>query len=129
GCWMLDVRLLSIACWTFGVLSVTTAAPPVVTNVDVRGLQIGKVNTLTFTGSDLLPNPRILTTARLARQTLKEGAKPNSITIEVELAPNAQPGFENWWLVTDQGISARGILATDALPQKPIADKAGDLPI
>jgi hypothetical protein len=105
------------------------AAPPTVSNLDVRGLQIGKVCTLTFTGTDLLPNPRLLTTARIARQTLKEGAKPNRITLEVELAPGAQPGFENWWLVTDHGISARGILALDTLAQAPFAEKVESLPV
>ena len=75
------------------------AAPPVVTSLDVRGMQIGKVNSLTFTGSNLLPNPRLLTTARLARQAVKDGAKADRVTIEVELAPGTQPGFENWWLV------------------------------
>lgn len=106
-----------------------SAAPPTVSNLEVRGLQIGKVSTLTFTGTDLLPNPRLLTTARIARQTVKEGAKPDRVTLEVELAPGAQPAFENWWLVTDQGVSARGILATDILAQKPIAEKTDSLPV
>jgi hypothetical protein len=105
------------------------AAPPVVTNLDLRGLQIGKVNTLTFTGSDLLPNPRLLTTARLARQTLKAGATANRISLEVELAPGTQPGFEDWWLVTDHGVSARGIFATDSMEQKPFAAKVDSLPV
>ena len=100
-----------------------------VTNLDVRGLQVGKVNTLTFSGSDLLPNPRLLTTARLARQTLKSGATANRIAIEVELAPGTQPGFENWWLVTDQGVSARGIFAADSMEQKPFAAKVDSLPV
>jgi hypothetical protein len=106
-----------------------SAAPPVVTSLDVRGMQIGKVNSLTFTGSNLLPNPRLLTTARLARQTVKDGAKADRVTIEVELAPGTQPSFENWWLVTDQGVSARGILATDSLEQKAFAGKVDSLPV
>lgn len=105
------------------------AAPPTVTSLDVRGLQIGKVCSITFTGSDLLPNPRLLTTAHIARQTLKDGAKPNRITLEVELAPGSEPGFENWWLVTDHGVSARGILAIDTLAQAPFAEKVESLPI
>lgn len=105
------------------------AAPPTVTNMEVRGLQIGNVSTLTFTGTDLLPNPRLLSTARIARQTLKEGSKPDRITLEVELAPGAQPGFENWWLVTDQGVSGRGVLATDMLPQRPISEKIDAVPV
>ena len=111
------------------VAPLADAAPPVVTDLDVRGLQIGKVNTLTFTGSDLLPNPRLLTTARLARQTLKDGAKPNRISFDVELAPGTQPGFENWWLVTDDGVSARGIFATDSMEQKPFGAKVDSLPV
>jgi hypothetical protein len=106
-----------------------SAAPPTISNLDVRALQIGKVNTLTFTGTDLLPNPRLLTTARLARQTLKEGATPGRITLEVELAPGTQPGYENWWLVTDHGVSARGILATDSMAQKSFAEKIDSSPV
>jgi hypothetical protein len=113
----------------FLLLASLHAAPPVVTSLDVRALQIGKVNTLTFTGTDLLPNPRVLTTARLARQTVKEGAKPNQVTIEIELAPGSQPGFENYWLVTDHGVSARGLIATDPLEQKPFVEKVESLPV
>ena len=40
----------------------------------------------------LLPNPRLLTTARIAKQTLKDGAKPERIVLEVELAEGSQPG-------------------------------------
>ena len=105
------------------------AAPPVVSGVDLRGLQIGKATLLTITGTDLLPNPRLLTTARIAKQTLKDGAKPERITIEVELAEGSQPGLENWWLVTDNGVSARSTFATDQLPQKPFAEKIESLPV
>jgi hypothetical protein len=111
------------------VIPLGAAAPPTVSNLDVRGLQIGKVCTLTFTGTDLLPNPRLLTTARIARQTLKDGAKPNRIMLEVELAPGTEPGFENWWLVTDNGVSARGILAIDTLAQAPFSEKVESLPV
>jgi len=114
---------------SLGAALTLIAAPPTVSTLEVRGLQIGKVNTLTFTGADLLPNPRLLTTARIARQSVKEGAKPDRITLEVELAPGSQPGLENWWLVTDGGVSARGILAADMLPQKSVADKIDTLPV
>jgi hypothetical protein len=105
------------------------AAPPVVSGVDLRGLQIGKPTTLVIIGTDLLPNPRLLTTARIAKQTLKDGAKPERITIEVELAEGSQPGLENWWLVTDSGVSARSTFATDQLPQKAFAEKTESLPV
>ena len=104
------------------------AAPPVVSTVEIRGLQIGKTTPFTLTGTDLLPNPRLLTTARLAKQTLKDGAKPDRITLEIELPAGASPGLHNWWLVTDHGVSAKGVLAIDSLPQKPFAEKIAALP-
>lgn len=123
------LRLLSLlSALLFSLLSVS-AAPPVVTTLDVRGLQIAHATTLTLTGTDLLPNPRLLTTARIAKQFLKDGAKPDRITLDIELAPGTSPGLHNWWLVTDHGVSAKGVLAADHLPQKPFADKVDSLPV
>src|SRR6266446_7483650 len=125
-----NLQSLFLVALLVSILSVSlSAAPPVVSGVDLRGLQIGKPTLLTITGSDLLPNPRLLTTAHVAKQTLKDGAKPDRITLEVELAAGSQPGLENWWLVTDNGVSARGILAADSMPQKPFAEKIGALPV
>ena len=106
-----------------------SAAVPVVSGVDLRGLEIGRATRLTLTGTDLLPNPRLLTTAKLKKQTLLPGAKPERIVLEVELEEASQPGLENWWLVTDGGISSRSLLATDALPQKVFSEKVDSLPV
>ena len=126
-------RLLSIlSAFLFSILSPSLflhAAPPAVTTIEVRGLQIGQPTAFTLTGTDLLPNPRLLTTARIAKQSLKDGAKPDRITLDIELAPGTSPGLHNWWLVTDHGVSAKGVLATDHLPQKPFADKVDALPV
>ena len=105
------------------------AAPPVITTMDVRGLQIGKTTTITITGTDLLPNPRLLTTAGITKQTLKAGARPEKITVEVELSPDAQPGLENAWLVTDNGVSTRSTVAIDAFPQTAVVDEVESLPV
>lgn len=105
------------------------AAAPVVSGVDLRGLEIGRVTRLTLTGSDLLPNPRLLTTAKLKRQTLLPGGKPERIVLEIELEEDSQPGLENWWLVTDGGLSSRSLLATDSLPQKVFSEKIDALPV
>ncbi len=115
----------------FSILSTPSApaAPPTVTTPELRGLQIGKTTPFTLTGTDLLPNPRLLTTARIAKQTLKDGAKPDRITLDIELAPGTQPGLHNWWLVTDGGVSAKGVLAIDSLPQQPFSDKPGAPPV
>jgi len=106
-----------------------SAAVPVVSGVDLRGMEIGRVTRLTFTGSDLLPNPRLLTTAKLKRQTLLPGGKPERIVLEIELEEGSQPGLENGWLVTDGGVSSRSLFATDALPQKVFSEKIEALPV
>jgi hypothetical protein len=106
-----------------------SAAAPVVSGVDLRGLEIGRVTRLTVTGTDLLPNPRLLTTAKLKKQTLLPGGKPERIVLDVELEEASQPGLENWWLVTDGGISSRSLLATDVLPQKVFSEKLDSLPV
>jgi len=124
-----SLRLLSIFSAFLSSFFFLHAAPPTVTTIDVRGLQIAHSTTLTLTGTGLLPNPRLLTTARIAKQSLKDGAKPDRITLEIELAPGTPPGLHNWWLVTDHGVSAKGVLATDHLPQKPFADKVDSLPV
>ncbi len=119
------VRWPALLCLPFSVL----AAPPVVTSLDVRALQTGTVTTVTFSGSDLLPNPRVLSTARIRSQKVREGAKPNRVSIDIELEDDSVPGFENGWLVTDAGVSARAVLAVDALPQRAFSAQAGQLPV
>ena len=106
-----------------------SAVPPVVTALDIRGVQTGKVTTLTFSGTDLLPNPRLLSTARIRSQRVRDGAKPERVSIDVEVEEDSVPGVENWWLVTDGGVSVRSTLTVDALPQKPFAAQAGTLPV
>lgn len=123
------LQFLSIFSAFLSSIFFLSAAPPTVTTIDVRGLQIAHSTTLVLTGTDLLPNPRLLSTARIARQSLKDGAKPDRITLDIELAPGVSPGLHNWWLVTDHGVSAKGVLATDHLPQKPFADKVEALPV
>jgi hypothetical protein len=106
-----------------------SALPPVVTALDVRGVQTGNVTTLTFSGTDLLPNPRLLSTARIRSQKVREGSKPERVSIDVEVEEDSVPGVENWWFVTDGGVSARAVFTVDALPQKPFAAQAGTLPV
>lgn len=105
------------------------AAPPLVTGLDVRGVQTGKVTTLTFTGTELLPNPRLLSTARIRSQKVRDGAKAERVSIDVEVEEDSVPGVENWWFVTDGGVSARSTLTIDGLPQKPFSAQAGPLPV
>ena len=104
------------------------AAPPEVRSVDIRGLRISGTNTLTFDGANLLPNPRILTSVPIAKQSVREGALPGRVALDITLAEGAQPGVYAWWLVTDDGVSARDVLTVDALAPQAFAAKIDALP-
>ncbi len=105
-----------------------SAAPPEVRNVDIRGLRLSGTNTLTFDGANLLPNPRLLTTLPIAQQTVRAGALPGRVALDITLAEGAQPGVYAWWLVTDAGVSARDVLTVDALSPQIFAAKVDALP-
>ena len=105
-----------------------SAAPPEVRNVDIRGLRLSGTNTLTFDGENLLPNPRLLTSLPIAKQTVRAGALHNRVALEITLADGAQPGVYAWWLVTDEGVSARDVFTVDALAPQPFAPKIDSLP-
>ena len=126
-----SIRFAACIPWAalWGVSVSALCAAPVVSDLDVRALQTGTVTTLTFKGTGLLPNPRLLSTAPIRSQKVREGASAAKVSIDVEVDENAVPGLENWWLVTDDGVSARALLAVDALPQKPLAAQAGVLPV
>lgn len=105
------------------------SGPPVISAIDLRALQTGTVTTVTFTGTDLLPNPRLLSGARIRSQKVREGAKPDRVSMEVELEADAVPGLENVWLATDEGVSARAVFGVDALPQKALSAQKVSLPV
>ncbi len=109
-------------------IATLSAAPPEVRNVDIRGLRLSGTNTLTFDGENLLPNPRLLTSLPIAKQTVRAGALHNRVALEITLADGAQPGVYAWWLVTDEGVSARDVLTVDALAPQPFAPKIDSLP-
>lgn len=105
------------------------AAAPSVRNIDVRGLQIGGTATLIIDGVDLLPNPRLLTSAPISAQSVRPNATTNRVEIDVTLDGSALPGLCNLYLAHDGGVSERIVVAVDRLPQRPFVDKIESLPM
>ena len=95
----------------------------------MRGLQTGATTTLTIDGADLLPNPRLVSSARISEQKIKPGATATKIQIDVAVDAKAQPGFYNLWLVTDKGIAPRQVIAVDFLPQRPLTPTVESIPV
>lgn len=105
------------------------SASPNVTSLSLRGLQAGGVTSLTIVGSDLLPEPKLISTVPIARQTLQPGAMPNQIRIDVGLDASVVPGIYPVWLATSGGVSSQIMLAVDALPQLPFISELTSLPV
>ncbi|HUY35317.1 MAG TPA: hypothetical protein VMV69_21410 [Pirellulales bacterium] len=104
------------------------AAPPTIGNLSLRGLQAGGTTTLTISGGDLLPEPRIVMAVPIAQQVVKEPAAPNEVRIDVTLDAATPPGVYQLRLATAQGISAPLAVAIDRLPELPFAAEVASLP-
>ncbi len=123
-------RLISAA-GTFLALSVifsSTAAPPQVAKVSSMSLHSGAVNTLVLDGTDLGPNPRIVLPVPIASQTVKDGATPTKVQIEVKLADNVVPGVYQMRIASDKGISNPIGVEIDESPGQPFGPQVAQLP-
>lgn len=102
---------------------------PTISNISLRGLQIGGSTTVVIDGSDLLPNPELLTSFPISAQTVKPDAKPNRIEIEVQIPPQASPGIYQLRVANGKGASNAIAIGIDRLPQQPFAAEASALPV
>jgi hypothetical protein len=107
---------------------VAPAAPPTVRNMDLHGLQIGATTVLTIDGDNLLPEPKLLLAAPIAKQVVRPTGTPNRVVIEVTLDRAAVPGLYNLRLNNAHGVSATRVVAVDHLPQRAWEEKTA-LPV
>jgi hypothetical protein len=117
--------------WTTAVLSFATlaVAVPTITNISPRGLQIGQPTTVVVTGTDLSADLQLLSEAKIARQKVKPGAKPNRVELEIELDKATLPGLYAVRVADAAGISGPVMLGVDRLTQKAFGPKVGELPV
>jgi hypothetical protein len=92
-------------------------AAPQIKSISLRGLQAGAVNTLVIEGDELTPAPRVLLTAPVARQVIKDGATANRLEIELALDSQLQSGVYLLRVASATGISPAIALAIDGLSQ------------
>lgn len=103
-------------------------AAPVITNLSSRGLQIGAPVTLTIEGTDLLPDPQLISQVPLQRVTLLPNPTANRIQLEVVVEPTAFVGIFPFRLSNAKGVTTAFLLGVDMLPQLPLAAKDNPLP-
>jgi hypothetical protein len=115
------------ACCCVAIAS-TAAAAPTVNRVSPRGLQTGATTTLVIDGADLLPNPRVLLSLPVARQSVKAGATAAHAEIEITLDAAASPGIYRMRVANANGVSNATSLGVDHLPELPFAPQVAALP-
>src|SRR5438105_4587688 len=121
-------RTLGAVASLVAALCTTVQAAPTIANISPRGLQIGEPTTLTITGSDLSADAQVVSEAKIAKQSVKPGAKANQVQIEVTLDSATQPGLYALRLANANGISSPVMVGVDHLPQRPFDAKLGKLP-
>lgn len=115
--------------------TIASAVEPSIRSVDIRGLTIGGMTTLTIDGDDLGsvvttdpkdpkkktvgPGPKLMLPFS-AKHELKAGATDKRAVFDVTLADDIAPGYYNLRLTTHGGVSLPVVIAVDRLPQKPM---------
>ncbi|MBC8356731.1 MAG: hypothetical protein H8E66_32550 [Planctomycetes bacterium] len=126
---MFDLRLiLRIAIVVFLLTPLANAAPNI-TNLSLRGFQIGGTTTVTIQGTELLPAPKLTVGIPVEKQSVVEGSTATNLTLDVTLANDVSPGLYNLRVASEKGISKSVIVAADSLPEAPLADRIEALPI
>ncbi|MFT5323771.1 MAG: hypothetical protein ACI8P0_001622 [Planctomycetaceae bacterium] len=109
-------------------LAQDVSAAPKVQSLSVRGLQIGGTTTIVVTGTKLLPNPRLLMSVPIAKQTVKPNATATRVEFDVTLDAGVEAGIYNCWVVSDSGASPAAFIAADKLPNIVFGPEVPSLP-
>ena len=104
-------------------------AGPTIKSISLRGLQAGGTTTLAIDGTELLPDPRLLSTVPIGKQNLKAGGSPQHVEMEVSVDAQASPGIYLLRLATAGGISNAVAVGVDAIAQSPFAAEISALPV
>ena len=110
-------------------MSQAASAAPTISQLSLRGLQIGGRTTIAISGTELLPEPRLLLSAPIVRQSVRPGATAQRVEFDVEIDPKADPGIYYLRLAGPAGVSNSVAIGLDRLPQAPMTAEVSQLPI
>ena len=113
------------------LLSATACAvaAPTISNISLRGLQIGGITTIVIEGSDLLPDPRLMLPVPIAAQSVKSDSTAERVEIEVSLDGSVEPGIYPLRLASGRGISPPVAVGLDQLAQRSWTTEITALPV
>ena len=104
-------------------------AGPEISSLSPSGLARGQSTVLAITGTNLLPDPVLVSPAPITRQVVRPGATAERIELELTVAATAPAGHFPVRVETPRGISGALTVAVDSLPQIPFAESSPDKPI
>jgi hypothetical protein len=103
------------------------AAEPTLSNLNIRGLQLGGTTSLVLSGDDFGTAPKLLLPFA-AKQELQPGGTNNQATFNVTPEGEIQPGYYQVRLVTPGGVSLPLVIGVDKLPQVAFGPEVAVLP-
>jgi hypothetical protein len=104
-------------------------AGPEIAALSLNGLTRGQTTILAFTGTNLLPDPVLVSSAPVDKQVLRPGATPERIEFEITVPATAPAGHFPVRIQTPRGISGSLIVAVDSLLQVPFAETSPEKPL
>jgi len=112
---MLRPAICLMACaWPALVL----AAPPTISKLSVRGLQVDGTTRVVVNGANLLPSPRLVAGVPVAGQKVVGTPTANVVMFDVTLDGSVVPGVYHLRVLSGQGISKPQVITVDHLPQR-----------
>ncbi len=104
-------------------------AGPEIASLSLYGLTRGQTMVLAITGTNLLPEPVLVSSAPIEKQVLRPGATPERIEFEITVPATAPAGHFPVRVQTPRGISGPLTVAVDSLPQIPFAESSAEKPV
>ncbi|HEY2253893.1 MAG TPA: hypothetical protein VGH74_22615 [Planctomycetaceae bacterium] len=104
-------------------------AGPEISSLSLSGITRGQTSILTVTGTNLLPEPVLVSAAPIEKQALRPGATAERIEFDVTVPATAPAGHFPIRVQTPRGISGPLTVAVDSLPEIPYAESTPDKPV
>ncbi len=113
--------------WALGG-NIVVAGEPTLSNLNIRGLQLGGTTQLVVSGDEFGTAPKLLLPFA-AKQELQPGGTNNQATWNVTPEGDIQPGYYQVRVVSLGGVSLPLVIGVDRLPQVAFATDVTQLPM
>lgn len=120
--------LVFLACGWAMVGTFASAGEPTLSNLNIRGLQLGGTTSLVVSGDEFGIAPKLLLPFA-AKQELQVGGTNNQATFSITPEGDIQPGYYQVRVVSAGGVSLPLVIGVDKLPQVAFGPEIAQLPV